>query len=118
MILGTSVLTFGIRKVHFIGGDADSLNYAISGDPEKERHQGFEHMIKNEVFYKEKVYKRFPNPQLGTKDKMKLLRVSFEKEGYVMYTIAPKCYILKGNNSTFTYSKYQQKCLSPSPSSI
>jgi hypothetical protein len=89
-----------MRKVHFIEGDTDSLYYAISGDPEKDCHQGFEHVIKDEAFYKENVNKWFPNPQLGTKDKKKLLGVSFEKEGYVMYAIAPKCYILKGNKAT------------------
>jgi hypothetical protein len=89
-----------MRKVHFIEGDTDSLYYAISGDPEKYCHQGFEYVIKDEAFYKENVYKLFPNPQLGTKDKKKLLCVSFEKVGYVMYAIAPKCYILKGNKTT------------------
>jgi hypothetical protein len=89
-----------MRKVHFIEGDTDSLYYAISGDPEKDCHQGFEHVIKDETFYKENVYKWFPNPQLGTKDKKKLLGVSFEKVGYVMYAIAPKCYILKGNKTS------------------
>jgi hypothetical protein len=89
-----------MRKVNFIEGDTDSLCYAISGDPEKDCHQEFEHIIKDEVFYKENVYKWFPNPQLRTKDKKKLLGVSFEKERYGMYAIAPKCYILKGNKSS------------------
>jgi hypothetical protein len=89
-----------MRKVHFIEGDTDSLYYAISCDPEKDCHQGFEDAIKDEAFYKENMYKWFPNPQLGTKDKKKLLGVSFEKVGYVMYAIAPKCYILKGNKTS------------------
>jgi hypothetical protein len=54
-------------------------------------------VIKNEIFYKENVYKLFPNPKLGTKDKKKLLEVSLEKEGYVIYIIIPKYYILKGS---------------------
>jgi hypothetical protein len=89
-----------MRKVHFIEGDTNSLYYAISGDPEKDCHQGFEHVIKDEAFYKENVYKWFPNPDLGTKDKKKLFGVSFEKVGHVMYAIAPKCYILKGSKSS------------------
>jgi hypothetical protein len=88
-----------MRKVHFMEEDTDNLYYAISGDPEKDCHQGFEHVIKDEAFYNENVYKWFQNPQFWTKDKKKLLRVSFEKEGYVMYAILPKCYILKGSKS-------------------
>jgi hypothetical protein len=41
-----------MRKVHFIEGDTDSLYYTISGDPEKDCHQKFEHVIKDEAFYK------------------------------------------------------------------
>jgi hypothetical protein len=86
-------------KVHFIEGDIDSLHYAISRDPEKNCHQRFEYVINDEVFYKENVYKLFSNPQLGTKDKKKLLGVSFEKEGYMIYAIAPRCYILESSKS-------------------
>jgi hypothetical protein len=89
-----------MRKVYFIEEDTVSLYYAISGDPEKDCHQRFEHVIKDEGFYKENVYKWFPNPELGTKDKRKLLGVSFEKVGYVIYAIPPKCYILKGSKSS------------------
>jgi hypothetical protein len=49
------------------------------------------------------VYKWFPNPTLPkeelTTDKKKLLGVSFEKDGYVMFAIAPKCYILKSSKN-------------------
>jgi hypothetical protein len=59
--------------------------------------------VEDEQFYKENVYKWFPNPTLPkeeqTRDKKKLLGVSFEKEGYVMFTIAPKCYILKSSKN-------------------
>jgi hypothetical protein len=88
-------------KIHFIEGDTDSLYYVISGNPDEDNHQGFKHVIKDEVFYNEKVYKRFTNPTLPkeeeTGDKKKLLGVSFEKEGYIMFVIAPKCYILKSS---------------------
>jgi hypothetical protein len=49
------------------------------------------------------VYKWFPNPTLPkeelTRDKKKLLGVSFEKEGYIMFAISPKCYILKSSKN-------------------
>jgi hypothetical protein len=44
-------------KINFIEGDTDSLYYAISGNPDEDSHQGFEHIIKDEIFYKENVYK-------------------------------------------------------------
>jgi hypothetical protein len=41
----------------------------------------------------------FPNPTLPkeelTRDKKKLLGINFEREGYIMFAITPKCYILK-----------------------
>jgi hypothetical protein len=49
------------------------------------------------------VYKWFLNPTLPeeelTRDKKKFLGVSFEKEGYVMFAIAPNCYILKSSKN-------------------
>jgi hypothetical protein len=49
------------------------------------------------------VYELFPNPTLPkeeqTRDKKKLLCVSFEKEGYNMFAIAPKCYILNSSKN-------------------
>jgi hypothetical protein len=46
-----------LSKIHFIEGDTDSLYYAISGNPDEDCHQGFKHVIKDEVFYNENVYK-------------------------------------------------------------
>jgi hypothetical protein len=34
-----------------------------------------------------------------TRDKKKLLGISFEKEGCIMFAIAPKCYILKSSKN-------------------
>jgi hypothetical protein len=86
-------------NIHFIEGDTDSLYYAISGNPDENSHQGFKHVIRDEVFYMENLYKFFPNPTLPKeeliRDKKKLLGVSFEREGYIMFAIAPKSYILK-----------------------
>jgi hypothetical protein len=90
-------------KIHFIEGDTDSLYYVISVNPDEDCHQRFKHVVKNEEFYKENVYKWFLNPTLPkeelTKDKKKLFGVSFEKEGYIMFAIAPKCYILKSSKN-------------------
>jgi hypothetical protein len=58
------------------------LYYAISGNPDEDFHQAFKHVIKDEDFYKENVYKWFSNPILPkeeqTRDLKKLLSVSFE----------------------------------------
>jgi hypothetical protein len=47
--------------------------------------KGFKHVVKDEVFYNENVYKWFPNSTLTkdelTRDKKKLLGVNFEKKG-------------------------------------
>jgi hypothetical protein len=79
------------------------LYYVISGNPDEDLHQGFKHVIKDEVFYNENLYKWFSNPNLPkekqTRDKKKLLGVSFEMEGYIMFTITPKCYILKSSKN-------------------
>jgi hypothetical protein len=92
-----------LSKIHFIEGDTDSLYYAISGNPDEDCHQGFKHVVKNEVFCKENLYKWFPNPTLHkeeqTIDKKKLLGVNFEKKAYIMFAIAPKCYILKSSKN-------------------
>jgi hypothetical protein len=90
-------------KINFIEGDTDSLYCAISGNPDENCHQKFKYVVKDEVFYKENVCKWFPNPTLPkeelTKDKKKLLGVSFEREGYIMFAIVPKCYILKSSKN-------------------
>jgi hypothetical protein len=79
------VYDFIYMKIHFIEGDTDYLNYSISGNIDEDCHQELKHVIKDEIFYKENVYKWFHNPILPkedlTKDKKKLLGVSFEKEG-------------------------------------
>jgi hypothetical protein len=37
-------------KIRFIEGDAGSLYYAISGNPDENCHQGFKHVFKDEIF--------------------------------------------------------------------
>jgi hypothetical protein len=73
----------------------------ISRNPDEDYHQGFKHVVKDEVFYKN-VYKWFPNPTLPkeelTRNKKKLLGESFEKEGYIMFAITFK-YILKSSKN-------------------
>jgi hypothetical protein len=103
-----------LSKIYFIEGDTDSLYYAISGNPDEDCHQGFKYVIKDEVFYKENVYKWFPNPNLPkeelTRDKKKLLGISFEKEGYIMFVIAPKYCILKSSKNDDSRSEKDEKC--------
>jgi hypothetical protein len=43
-----------LSKIHLIEDDADSLYYTISGNPDEDCHQGFKHVVKDEVFYKER----------------------------------------------------------------
>jgi hypothetical protein len=49
------------------------------------------------------VNKWFPNPTLPKeeqiRDKKKLVCVSIEKEGYIVFAIVPKCYILKSSKN-------------------
>jgi hypothetical protein len=105
-----------LSKIPFVEGDKDDLYYTISGNPDEDSHQGFKHVIKDEDFYNESVYKWFPNPTLPkeeqTIDKKKLLGVSFEKEGYIMFAIAPKCYILKFSKNENDESVKKMKCVS------
>jgi hypothetical protein len=72
-----------LSKIYFIEGDTGSLYYATSGNPDEDCHHGFKHVIKDEFFYNENVYKWFPNPTLPkeelTRDKKKLLGPNFEK---------------------------------------
>jgi hypothetical protein len=46
------------------------------------------------------------------RDKKKLLGVSFEKEGYVMFAIPPKCYILKSSKNVNDYNVKKMKGIS------
>jgi hypothetical protein len=92
-----------LEQIHFIEGDTDSLYYAISGNPDENYHQGFKHVVKDKIFKKENVNKWFPNPTLPkeeqNRDKKKLVCVIFEKDGYIVFDIVPKCYILKSSKN-------------------
>lgn len=98
---------FDTDRIHFVEGDTDSSYWAISGDPNEGCHQGFKHVIKDQKFYDENVYKWFPNDTIADQflrkaDEKKLLGVSVEKEGTEMYAVAPKCYYIetaKGSTS-------------------
>jgi hypothetical protein len=85
-----------MSRIHFIEGDTDSSYWAIAGDPEdKDKYkQRFKNVIKNKEFYEEWVYKWFPRPGGGTKDKKKLLGLAVENEGDVMIAVSPKCYYI------------------------
>jgi hypothetical protein len=85
---------FDTDKFHFVEGDTDSSYWAIAGDQNESYTQGFKHIIKDKQFYDNNVYKWFPDPNKGLEDEKKLLGVSTEKEGTVMFAVSPKCYYL------------------------
>jgi hypothetical protein len=84
-----------MTKMHFIEGDTDSMYWAVAGNPNDDVHQGFKHVVKDEVFYKNNVFKWFPDPTKGLEDEKKLLGLSVEKEGTEMIALGPKCYTIK-----------------------
>jgi hypothetical protein len=85
---------FDMDRFHYIEGDTDSMYFAIAGDPTDDYRQGFKHIIKDQKFYDENVYKWFPDPSKGIEDEKKLLGVCVEKEGFKMIAVAPKCYYI------------------------
>jgi hypothetical protein len=84
-----------LSKIYFTEDKTDSLYYTISGNPDEYCHQGFKYVIKDDVFYKENMYKPFSNPistkEEQTRDKKKLVGFTFGKEGYMMFEIETKC---------------------------
>jgi hypothetical protein len=48
-------------RFHYIEEDTDSLYFAISGSKNEDINQGFKHIITDEQFYNENVYKCLPN---------------------------------------------------------
>jgi hypothetical protein len=85
---------FDRTKFHLIEGDTDSLYFAVAGDPNDDYKQGFKHIIKDQKFYDENVYKWYPDPSKGPSDKKKLLKIDTEKEGDEMIALGPKCYYI------------------------
>jgi DNA polymerase elongation subunit (family B) len=92
-------------RFHFIEGDTDSMYFAISGNSEEDNNQGFKHIISDENFYNNNVYKFLPSnfysttqkPTFQTKlDKQlfdkKLGGLEIEKHCDSMIALAPKMY--------------------------
>jgi hypothetical protein len=50
-----------VNKFHYVEGDTDSLYFAISGDKNEDNKQGFKHIITDEKFSNENVYKWLPS---------------------------------------------------------
>jgi hypothetical protein len=101
---------------HYVEGDTDSLYFAISGENNDGINQGFKHIITDEKFYNENVYKWLPsdfyssdnsNPTFETAiermgfDK-KLLGYAIEKQSQHMIALAPKMYRAFNDNSTIS----------------
>jgi hypothetical protein len=102
-----------MTKIHFVEGDTDSMYFAIAGDCNEDNKQGFKHVIIDEKFYNDNVYKFFPsnfystnnsNPKFKTGlekkefDK-KLGGVELEKQCDAMIALAPKMYSCLNLNS-------------------
>jgi hypothetical protein len=85
------------NRFHFIEGDTDSMYFAVSGDPNKGIHQGFDAIVKDRAYYDKHVYDWFPDPSKGIEDEKKLGGVAIEREGDEMIAIAPKCYYIRTN---------------------
>jgi hypothetical protein len=125
-----------MTKIHFVEGDTDSMYFAISGNCEEDNKQGFKHVIKDEKFYNDNVYKFFPhsfystnnsNPKFktGLEEKefdKKLGGVELEKQCDAMIALAPKMYsclnIDESEFKTLTthvkgVSKYVQSKITP-----
>jgi hypothetical protein len=95
-----------MERIHYAEGDTDSMFLSIAGDPNDDYHQAFKHVILNEKFYNENVYKWLPstfystdnsNPSFESKleqkkfDK-KLGGFAIEKECECLVALAPKVY--------------------------
>jgi hypothetical protein len=102
------------RRFHYVEGDTDSLYFAISGKVNEGIIQGFKHIITDEKFYNENVFKWLPsdfytsdnsNPTFETAiEKMgfdkKLLGYAIEKQSQHMIALAPKMYTAFNDDST------------------
>ena len=91
---------FDMSRIHFVEGDTDSMYWAISGDPNRDCHQGFDAVIKDKMFYEKNAKYFFPiiDQNMSDLDKIrqekKLLGLSIEREADNCIALAPKCYTL------------------------
>jgi hypothetical protein len=84
-------------RMHFVEGDTDSAYWAVSGDPNDNYKQGFQHVIRDKKFYDEHVYDWFPDPTKDISDMKKLLGLAIENQDENCVALAPKCYCLFPN---------------------
>jgi hypothetical protein len=94
------------KQFHYVEGDTGTLYFSISGKVNESINQGFKHIITDEKFYNENIYKWLPsdfyssdnfNPKFTTYiEKMgfdkKLLGYEIEKQSQHMIVLAPKMY--------------------------
>ena len=101
---------FDMSRIHFVEGDTDSMYWAISGDPNRDCHQGFDAVIKDKMFYEKNAKYFFPiiDQNMSDLDKIrqekKLLGLSIEREADNCIALAPKCYTLWDNNDSTSMS--------------
>jgi hypothetical protein len=95
-----------MEKIHYAEGDTDSMFLSVAGDPNDDYHQAFKHVILDENFYNENVYKWLPsgfyttnktNPTFANKIKQKkfdkkLGGFAIEKECECLVALALKVY--------------------------
>jgi hypothetical protein len=101
-------------RFHYVEGDIDSFYFAIRSDMNHDINQGFTHIITDEKFYNENVYKWLPsdyyssdnyNPTFETAiEKMgfdkKLLGYAIENQSQHMIDLVPKMYTAFNDDST------------------
>ncbi|KAA6371313.1 MAG: putative Elongation factor 1-alpha, partial [Streblomastix strix] len=86
-----------MNRIHFIEGDTDSAYWAISGNPNEDFTQQFNAVIKDRDFYNENTKYFFPTIKGDVYDEKKILGLAIERQGTVMYALAPKNYMIETN---------------------
>lgn len=84
-----------MNRIHVNTIETDSYYFSIAGDINEGIEQGFKHVIKDERFYNENIYKFMPNPMINdVYDSKKILGCCVEKVGECQIALCPKCYTL------------------------
>ncbi|KAA6374147.1 MAG: hypothetical protein EZS28_030325, partial [Streblomastix strix] len=86
-----------MNRIHFIEGDTDSAYYAISGNPNEDFTQQFNAVVIDRDFYNENAKYFFPTIKGDVYDEKKILGLAIERQGTVMYALAPKNYMIETN---------------------
>jgi hypothetical protein len=106
-----------MSEIHFVEGNTDSMHWAVSGSEDDNYEQGFKHVIKNNIFCNDNIYKYTPNfyssdnsnPTFNSETERmafnkKLLGLAIEKQCENMIALAPKTYSYSVNSSNISKS--------------